>query len=92
MVEALALLGLVRHLHPMRRYVNHGCLGIWITHLMRKSEVLFCLAPVSFRIHWFDFANLGPHDDAQVVGNRSPTACSLRRAATVTHFPWRAPT
>jgi hypothetical protein len=60
MVQALALLGLVRHLHPMRRYINHGSLGVGITHLVRKSEVLFCLAPVLFRIHWFDFANFSP--------------------------------
>jgi hypothetical protein len=63
--HALALLGLVRHLHPMRRHGNHGGLGIGITHLTRKSEVLLCLAPVLFRIHWFDFASFNPHDDAQ---------------------------
>jgi hypothetical protein len=64
--HALALLGLVRHLHPMRRHGNHGGLGVGITHLTRKSEVLLCLAPVLFRIHWFDFASFNPHDDAQV--------------------------
>src|SRR5262249_3452546 len=51
MVQTLALLSLVRHLHPMRRYINHGGLGVGITPLMRKGEVLFCLAPVLFRIH-----------------------------------------
>ena len=65
LIHALALLGLVRHLHPMRRHVDNGGLGVGVTHLMRKSEVLFCLAPVLFRIHWFDFASLSPHDDAQ---------------------------
>src|SRR5262245_9480643 len=87
-IHRLAVLGLVRHLHPMRRHGNHGGLGIGITDLTRKREVLFCLAPVLFRIHCFDFASFSPHPDR-------PSSHS--RAATVTHLrarllPWRATT